>query len=79
MPSGSLLVTLDVSSLYTNILHEEGISACKELVNRRELQEPPKADLCQLIGLTLSKNSFVFNNVNYLQVHGTAMGTLMVP
>ncbi|KAJ8034954.1 hypothetical protein HOLleu_21996 [Holothuria leucospilota] len=29
---GSYLVTLDVSSLYTNIPHEEGIIACRELL-----------------------------------------------
>ena len=29
--------------------------------------------------LVLLKNSFVFNNVNYLQVHSTAMGTRMAP
>ena len=45
----------------------------------QELQEPPTADLCQLIRLILSKNSLVFNNVNYLQVRSTAMGTRMAP
>ena len=79
LPSGSLLITLDVSSLYTNIPHEEGITACKEFLNRREKQEPPTTDLCQLIRLVLTTNSFVFNESNYLhvQVHGTAMGTHM--
>ena len=28
LPSNPLLVTLDVSSLYTNIPHNEGIKAC---------------------------------------------------
>ena len=79
LPSGCLLVTLDVSPLYTNIPHEEGITACEEFLNRREIQEPPTADLCQLIQLVLSKNSLVFNNRNYLQIHGTAMGTRMAP
>ena len=36
LPPGSLLGTLDVSSLYTNIPHEEGITACEEYLNRRE-------------------------------------------
>ena len=35
--------------------------------------------VCQLIWLVLSNNWFVFNNVNYLQVHGTAMETPMAP
>ena len=37
------------------------------------------ADLCKLIQVVLTKNSLVFNKMNYLQIHGTAMGTRMVP
>ena len=79
LPPSCLLVTLDVSSLYTNIPHEEGITACEEFLNRREKQEPPTTDLCQLIRLVLTKNSFVFNETNYLQFHGTVMATRMAP
>ena len=79
LPSGCLVVPLDVSSLYTNVPHKEGITACEGFLYHREIQEPPTADLCQLIRLVLSKNSFVFNNRNYLQIHGTAMGTRMAP
>ena len=35
VPPGSLLVTLDVRSLYTNIPHDEGVEACRELLNTR--------------------------------------------
>ena len=41
VPPGSLLITLDVRSLYTNIPHAEGIEACRELLNTRVIQEPP--------------------------------------
>ena len=41
----AVLVTLDIS-LYTNIPHEEGITACEELLNCREIQVPPTADFC---------------------------------
>ena len=77
LPPGCLLVTLDVSSLCTNIAHEGGIIACEELLNCREVLVPPAADLCQPIRLVLTKNSFVFNQANYLQIHSTAMGTRM--
>ena len=77
LPPGCLLVTLDVSSLYKNISHEEGIAACEEFLNRREKQEPPTTDLCHIIQLVLTKNSFICNETKYLQVHGTAMGTRM--
>ena len=42
--SESLLVTLDVTSLYTNIPHEEGIHACREALNTRGVLDPPKDD-----------------------------------
>ena len=42
LPPGCLLVTLDVSSLYTNIPHEQGIiTACEEFLYCQEKQEPP--------------------------------------
>ena len=47
LASNNLLVTLDVSSLYTNIHHEEGIAACTEALNTRETQSPPAADLAE--------------------------------
>ena len=79
LPPGSLLVTLDVSSLYTTIPRDEGVAACEEALNTRELLIPPTADLCRLIKLILSTNSFTFNEEYYLQVYGTAMGTRMAP
>ena len=56
----SLLVTLDVSSLYTNIPHDEGINACEEFLNTRTDQSPPTKDLCQLIQLILKKGMLSF-------------------
>ena len=79
LPSGSLLVTLDVSSLYTNIPHDEGIKACEEALNTRIDQSLPTEDLCHLIKLILTRNAFIFNEAFYLQQSGTAMGTRMAP
>ena len=73
------LVTLDVSSLYTNILHEERIAACREFLNSQESQVPAMADIFHLIQLVLSMNSFISNNTHYVQIYGTAMGTCMAP
>ena len=36
LPQNALLVTLDVSSLYTNIPHNEGITACRHFLDTRE-------------------------------------------
>ena len=36
LPENAFLVTLDVSSLYTNIPHNEGIDACCHFLNTRD-------------------------------------------
>ena len=79
LPENALLVTLDVSSLYTNIPHNEGIEACRHFLNTRQEKSLPAESICDLIRMILTMNNFSFNNEHYLQVHGTAMGTRMAP
>ena len=77
LPAEILLVTLDVISLYTNIPHEEGLNACREILDTRTTLVPPTDDITSLISLILKKNNFSFNILHYLQKHRTAMGTRM--
>ncbi|XP_068738397.1 uncharacterized protein [Montipora capricornis] len=79
LPSNSLLVTLDVSSLYTNIPHNEGINACDHFLRTDPHNTIPTGTICDLIRMILTMNNFTFNDSHYLQIHGTAMGTKMVP
>ena len=79
LPSNSLLVTLDVSSLYTNIPHNEGINSCDHFLHTRLHSNIPTGTLCDLIRMILTMNNFSFNDNHYLQIHGTAMGTKMAP
>ena len=79
LPDNALLVTLDVSSLYTNIPHNEGIDACRYFLNTRQDKLLPAENICDLIRMILTMNNFSFNNEHYLQKHGTAMGTRMAP
>ena len=79
LPSNAILVTLDVSSLYTNIPTNEGIDACRKILRKRSDKSIPTETLCDLLRMILTMNNFVFNNENYLQQHGTAMGTKMAP
>ena len=76
LPANSLLVTLDVSSLYTNIPHNEGINACDHFLRSRSHTTIPSGTLCDLIRMILTINNFCFSNNYYLQIHGTAMGSL---
>ena len=79
LPNNTILVSMDVSSLYTNIPKNEGIVACEQVWNNRKDKHPPTDCLVQLLRLVLENNNFVFNDQHYLQVDGTSMGTKMAP
>ena len=75
----TILVSMNVTSLYTNIPQEEGTNTVCKAYNRFYNDSPPIPShyLKEMLGLILKENSFQFNGVNYLQIHGTAMGTKM--
>lgn len=77
VPNNTILVSMDVTSLYTNIPQEEGINTvCKAYEAFYKNDTPiPTNSLRGLLRLILQENSFQFNGRNYLQTHGTAMGT----
>ena len=79
IPANSFLVTMDVSSLYTNIDHEEGAEACFKKLEERKNKSIPSIVIKNLILIILKSNSFRFGNEHYRQVTGTAMGSLMAP
>lgn len=75
----TILVSMDVTSLYTNIPQEEGINTvCIAYEDFYKNNTPiPTNSLRNMLRLILQENSFHFNGRNYLQTHGTAMGTKM--
>ena len=81
LPSNALLVTLDVTSLYTNIpISEAKIAVAKALIELRgTILTPSTKYLLQLLNLILKHNIFTFSTGKeifyYLQVIGIAMGT----
>jgi hypothetical protein len=80
LPPNSLLVTIDVVSLYTNIPQDEGIrTTLKALSHFPEHSIPPLAVFHRFLQFILKNNYFSFNNQFYLQTMGTAMGTRMAP
>ena len=79
LPPETLLVSMDVTSLYTNIPHEDGIKACEEVWEARAVKDPPTQILINLLTLVLKCNNFEFIGKHYLQIQGTAMGTKMAP
>ena len=73
----TILVSMYVSSLYTNIPQEEGMDiACKAYDSFHNPPIPTRF-LREILGLILNENLFQFNGENYLQTHGMAMGTKM--
>ena len=76
----AFLVTLDVTSLYSNIPHKDGIKACEHFLNSKPNSSGISTEsLCELISTVLTKNHFQFNGDNYPQTMGCAIGTKMEP
>ena len=79
LPPNTTLVSMDVTSLYTNIPQEEGINTVSEAYEEFHQGNPPILTryLREMLSLILQENSFQFNGKDFLQSHGTAMGTKM--
>ena len=64
---GILLCTMDITSLYTNITHNEGIQAIKEMlaIHRLSNDLPHKSYIIELLDVVLTNNHFEFNSRFY--------------
>ena len=74
-----LLVTINVSSLYTNIPHSEGTAAINRMMEETGTDTLLRMFISNLAYQALTKNFFSFNGQLYEQAQGTAMGTRMTP
>jgi len=71
---------MDVRSLYTNVPQEEGIEkVCKAYDALISIKKKPPSpqNISKERWNILQETSFQFNGKNYLQTHGTAIGTEM--
>jgi hypothetical protein len=74
------LFTGDITSLYTNIPHGDGITAVRNVLYMDRQIPLPKIDLIlSVLHLVLHHNYFTFDQQAYHQVHGTAMGSPAAP
>jgi hypothetical protein len=62
MPDHTILVSMDVTSLYTNIPHDEGIEAWREVWSNR-INERPSTNHLEHVR---KFNNFMFNGEHYL-------------
>ena len=80
--NNTFFITADITSLYTNIPNEEGAEQVAETTANDESNPHHirnKYKVRELLKLVLENNGFEFNGKHYLQVNGTAMGTIMAP
>ena len=75
----TILVTLHVKSLYTNIPNHEGIEAAKGALNSVSQKPIATKIIIKFLFLILTLNNFVFNGIHYLQQVGCAIGTICAP
>ena len=78
----TLLVTVDVKSLYTSIPHKDGIKACSEALLSTVDSFPDRPDpsvLSCLLEIVLKNNILEFDGKAYKQTQGIAMGTKLAP
>lgn len=76
---GSLLVTGDITALYTNMDTERTLRSVAEAFRTNPDPKRPDREILQLLKLTLNNNFFTFNNKNYLQILGMGMGKTYAP
>ena len=79
LPSIAILVSIDVSALYTNIPQEEGLDATREALEIAENLTIPSEFILRLLDLVLKYNIFEFNQELFIQLIRTAMGTRPAP
>lgn len=79
IPPNSLLISLDVDSMYTNIDNKDGLKSVAQTFKDNPDPKRPDLEILQLLKLGLEKNDFEFNDKWYLQTSGTAMGKKFAP
>ena len=70
IPDNSILVNMDVSSLYTNIPSKKRFEVGETTLKRKNIRT---RIISTLLRLVLTLNNFVFNCQNYLQIKGCSM------
>lgn len=82
VPEQSILVTLDVVSLYSKIPHQLGLEALKYWTSKypNDIHQRFTQDFIMTgAKYILENNTFEFNEIHFRQISGTAMGTNFAP
>jgi hypothetical protein len=74
--SAHILYTFDVVSLYTNIKTDKALRFIRQII---PISNPLRDFILQGLKIVMDNNYFMFNNLLYKQITGTAMGTASAP
>ena len=79
IPQGAILCIIDVSSLYPNIPHSEGLNSLRRFLELKDNKQISSDTLIELAEIVLKNNFFEFDQKTFKQVRGTAIGTKFAP
>ena len=68
LTSDDWMFSMDVTSLYTNIQHSDGIECMKKVLEQCVNSTPKNSSIIKLLEFVLKSNNFMFNQDNYLQI-----------
>lgn len=79
-----ILLTYDITSLYTNLKFTEIINSVTRALNAHtdlnyEIKRPNTESLIDILEIILSKNEFTFNKKCFRQITGVSMGQIASP
>ena len=83
-PANVLLITYDVTSMYTNMPHDELLASTKRALETNlnmdfGLRLPPVSDYMDLLRILITETEFSYNGRYYRQVVGASMGAIPSP
>jgi hypothetical protein len=79
LSKNSILFSMDVNSLYTNIPIGKGIEIVKKYFDKYPAPRRPDSHILNLLSISLYKNDFLFYGQWYRQTKGVAMGKQYAP
>ena len=79
IPENAILISLDVTNLFTNIPINEAIQIIKNKLFDSSLSDNESTELVNVLNVCLKQNFFMFNDKVYCQDDGLAMGSPLSP
>lgn len=79
VPENALLISLDVTSLYTNIPVDEARDVVQFYLEKETYKGTPVQFILQLVDLLLEKNYFKYENYFFFQTKGVSVGSSFSP